>query len=95
MTYLFSFTTASETWRVAAQEALAQKIREERIVGKAKNVIMFLGDGWGVPTLTAARILKGQKIDNVTFGEEGQLHVDTFPVSGTSRVTYQSFRQYM
>lgn len=47
---------------------------------------MFLGDGWGVPTLTAARILKGQERDNLTFGEEGQLHVDTFPFSGTSKV---------
>ena len=27
----------------------------------AKNVILFIGDGLGVPTHTAARIYKGQK----------------------------------
>lgn len=77
---------ASEFWRTAAQAALAAKLKEEKIVGQAKNVIMFLGDGWGVTTLTPARILKGKEVDKLPFGEEGVLHVDTFPHTGTSKV---------
>ena len=33
----------------------------ERITKKAKNVIIFLGDGMGLPSVTAGRILRGQK----------------------------------
>ncbi|ODM98731.1 Alkaline phosphatase [Orchesella cincta] len=74
-----------ESWITSAQDDLANRLKGERKFGVAKNVIMFLGDGWGVPTITLARILKGQEIDKVTFGEEGQLHVDTFPYTGMSR----------
>ena len=44
---------------------------------KAKNVILFVGDGMGVSTLTAARILQGQQ--NGNSGEEGYLSFETFP----------------
>ncbi|WP_269620293.1 alkaline phosphatase [Zhongshania sp. BJYM1] len=44
---------------------------------KAKNVILFVGDGMGVSTLTAARILQGQQ--NGQPGEEGYLSFETFP----------------
>lgn len=44
---------------------------------KAKNVILFVGDGMGVSTLTAARILQGQQKGNQ--GEEGLLSFETFP----------------
>ncbi|CAL8109404.1 unnamed protein product [Orchesella dallaii] len=74
-----------ESWVTSAQEDLASKLRTQTKVGVAKNVIMFLGDGWGVPSITLARILKGQEVDHVPFGEEGQLHVDTFPFTGMSR----------
>lgn len=71
----------------SAQETLASKIKDDQqIVGEAKNVILYLGDGWGIPTLTAARILKGQEVDqDVKWGEEASLHVDTFPFSGLSK----------
>jgi len=75
-----------EFWVKSAQDTLANLLKTERIVGEAKNAIMFLGDGWGVPTITLARILKGQEVDNVTFGEEGQLHIETFPHVGMSKV---------
>lgn len=45
--------------------------------GKAKNVILFIGDGMGVSTLTAARILKGQLAGH--SGEEEELHFEKFP----------------
>ncbi|RCU45262.1 alkaline phosphatase [Corallincola holothuriorum] len=44
---------------------------------KAKNVILFVGDGMGVSTLTAARILEGQLAG--AMGEEHYLSFETFP----------------
>ncbi|XP_044583815.1 alkaline phosphatase-like [Cotesia glomerata] len=45
--------------------------------GEAKGVILFVGDGMGMSTLTAARILSGQRHGNT--GEEAELVWDTFP----------------
>ncbi|WP_196138730.1 alkaline phosphatase [Aliikangiella sp. G2MR2-5] len=44
---------------------------------KAKNVILFVGDGMGVSTLTASRILEGQLAG--LQGEENQLFFENFP----------------
>ena len=43
----------------------------------AKNVILFVGDGMGISTLTAARILQGQQ--NGQTGEENLLSFESFP----------------
>jgi len=43
---------------------------------KAKNVILFIGDGMGISTITAARIFDGQSQGKT--GEEHQLAFDTF-----------------
>ncbi len=45
--------------------------------GKAKNVILFIGDGMGISTITAARIYAGQKRGET--GEENVLSFETFP----------------
>ena len=55
----------------------------ESLRGSAKNVILFVGDGMGVSTVTAARILEGQL--NGELGEEHQLSFDTFPFAGLSK----------
>lgn len=52
---------------------------------KAKNVIMFLGDGMSLTTVAAARILQGQLKGNT--GEEDQLSFEKFPYTGLSRVS--------
>jgi alkaline phosphatase len=44
---------------------------------RAKNVILFLGDGMGISTVTAARILEGQLRGE--SGEENQLSFERFP----------------
>lgn len=44
---------------------------------RARNVILFVGDGMGVSTVTAARILEGQNKGGT--GEENELSFDTFP----------------
>ena len=43
----------------------------------ARNVILFVGDGMGVTTLTAARIFEGQRRGEP--GEENRLSFETFP----------------
>ena len=64
------------TWYADAQAKLAAKLNTNNQF-KAKNVILFVGDGMGVSTLTAARILQGQLAGNP--GEEGYLSFETFP----------------
>jgi alkaline phosphatase len=44
---------------------------------KPQNVILFLGDGMGVSTVTAARILAGQQAGKL--GEEHELPFESFP----------------
>ena len=44
---------------------------------KAKNVILFIGDGMGISTITAARIYEGQKRGQT--GEENSLSFERFP----------------
>lgn len=50
---------------------------------KAKNVILFVGDGMGISTLTAARILEGQL--KGMMGEENNLSFELMPYTGLSK----------
>jgi alkaline phosphatase len=50
---------------------------------KAKNVILFVGDGMGISTITAARILEGQLKGRT--GEENRLSFDQFPYTALSK----------
>ncbi|MFO6446490.1 alkaline phosphatase [Erythrobacter sp. NE805] len=60
----------------AAAPALAKEKRPPA-EPKAKNVILFIGDGMGISTITAARIYEGQKRGET--GEENQLSFEKFP----------------
>ncbi len=51
----------------------AERVEKSR----AKNVILFIGDGMGISTITAARIYEGQKRGET--GEENQLSFEKFP----------------
>lgn len=65
-------------WRDWAQRTLTKALSLQHLnTNIAKNAILFLGDGMGIPTVTAARILKGQM--NGFSGEETQLEMDKFP----------------
>lgn len=59
-------------------------------VPQAKNVILFIGDGMGISTVTAARILAGQ-LEGQT-GEENELFFETFPNVALSK-TYNTDAQ--
>lgn len=75
---------APDFWRSQAKRALQKKRDQPRIENRAKNVVMFVGSGLGVASITAARILKGQ-IEGHS-GEESMLAIDNFPYSGFSKV---------
>ncbi len=51
--------------------------------GSAKNIILFVGDGMGISTVTAARILEGQL--KGMDGEENVLSFGKFPFSGLAK----------
>ncbi len=72
---------ANSQWYQADQDKLNTKLQQATAEKKtkAKNVILFVGDGMGISTLTAARILQGQ--DNNKLGEEGYLSFEQFPYS--------------
>ncbi len=61
-----------------AERAHAARLREAGpAIGRARNVILFVGDGMGVATVTAARILEGQRRGEP--GEENLLAFETLP----------------
>ncbi|ALO35653.1 alkaline phosphatase [Colwellia sp. MT41] len=65
-------------WFVDGQQSVITKTKLTTR-NKAKNVILFVGDGMGLSTLTAARILAGQ--NEGKLGEEGYLSFERFPYS--------------
>lgn len=78
------------TWQRDGWKAVEQAKREKIRKGKAKNVILFMGDGMGISTLTAARILEGQLRGE--SGEENRLSFEEFPFSALSK-TYSTNQQ--
>uniref|UniRef100_A0A665UFA3 Alkaline phosphatase n=1 Tax=Echeneis naucrates TaxID=173247 RepID=A0A665UFA3_ECHNA len=65
-----------EFWRSQARTTLQTALDRKLNTNVAKNILFFLGDGMGITTYTAARILKGQ-LQNQT-GEETVMTMDTF-----------------
>lgn len=68
---------AVQDWFNAGQKFIADSKRIVPNARKAKNVILFVGDGMGISTITAARILEGQL--NGKPGEENRLSFENFP----------------
>ncbi|KAM4042554.1 alkaline phosphatase-like [Anomaloglossus baeobatrachus] len=71
-------------WNDQALRTLKTALELKPINYRAKNLIMFLGDGMGVTTISAARIYQGQ-LRNQT-GEENILEMETFPYVALSKV---------
>uniref|UniRef100_A0A8C2TT72 Alkaline phosphatase n=2 Tax=Coturnix japonica TaxID=93934 RepID=A0A8C2TT72_COTJA len=70
-------------WNRKAAAALDATLKIEPRTAEAKNLIIFLGDGFGVPSITATRILKGQLKGNL--GPETPLALDSFPYVALSK----------
>jgi len=64
-------------WFRDGQAVLKQHKKIEPITGEAKNVILFVADGMGGSTVTAARILEGQQRGQP--GEENLLSFERLP----------------
>ncbi|XP_039888457.1 intestinal-type alkaline phosphatase-like [Simochromis diagramma] len=77
-------------WNNKGRNAIHAALNKPRNSHQAKNAILFLGDGMGIPTVTAARILKGQ-LEGVS-GEESSLAMDSFPHLALSK-TYNVDQQ--
>ncbi|XP_061636512.1 intestinal-type alkaline phosphatase-like isoform X3 [Phyllopteryx taeniolatus] len=77
-------------WDAQAKATLDAALKLRPREHQAKNVILFLGDGMGVSTVSAARILEGQMEGNA--GEETVLAMDTFPYVALSK-TYSVDKQ--
>ncbi|KAM6938364.1 alkaline phosphatase, intestinal, tandem duplicate 1 isoform 1-T1 [Lycodopsis pacificus] len=77
-------------WDAQARATLDAALRLRPREHQAKNLILFLGDGMGVSTVTAARILRGQMEGG--SGEETMLAMDTFPYVALSK-TYSVDKQ--
>jgi alkaline phosphatase len=72
-----------DEWFAAGQRAIQEAKQLAAIKTHAKNVILFVGDGMGVSTVTAARILEGQQRGE--SGEENQLSFEKFPYVALSK----------
>lgn len=77
--------------RVAQNKVLASKATANQAT-KAKNIILFIGDGMGVSTLTAARIFLGQQKGLKGGGEENELFFERFPNVALAK-TYNTNQQ--
>ncbi|MEC4728254.1 alkaline phosphatase [Shewanella sp. D64] len=77
--------TAVNEWYIDGQRQVAKtsgtSVNNE--AGAAKNIILFVGDGMGVSTVTAARILDGQLKGQT--GEENSLSFETLPHLGLTK----------
>jgi alkaline phosphatase len=76
-----------ELWYQQGQDALKQALNTKANKRKAKNVILFIGDGMGISTITAARILAGQLAGKQ--GEEHSLSFERLPFAALSK-TYNT-----
>ncbi|CAG2110721.1 unnamed protein product [Medioppia subpectinata] len=74
---LFIAEIEPQYWNRLAKSSLKRSLNQKPVVRQAKNVILFLGDGMGITTITPARILKGQL--NNRSGEETKLAFEEFP----------------
>nr|XP_019950508.1 PREDICTED: alkaline phosphatase-like [Paralichthys olivaceus] len=79
-----------EFWRSQARKTLQSALDRKLNTNVARNILLYLGDGMGITTYTAARILKGQ-LQNQT-GEETVMTMDTFPSVGLAKTYSVDFQ---
>lgn len=90
MSLIPGLTPGREYWYEEAGRALHQRLRHPPVhtpgaIPKARSVVLLVGDGLGLPTSTAARILKGQRQGQQ--GEDSYLTWDKFPAVALSKVS--------
>lgn len=82
---------SANPWFRAGREAVASARAEVGgTVPRAKNVILFIGDGMGIATVTAARIREGQLRGET--GEENLLAFERLPFTAFSKTYNTDFQ---
>jgi alkaline phosphatase len=79
-----------EYWMSSGQQALQAALAQQPNTRRAKNVILVVGDGMGISTVTASRIFGGQQ--QGSSGEENALAFEHFPAVALSK-TYNTNQQ--
>ena len=82
--------TTQEHWRNLGRVELERMLAIRPNLSRAKNVVLFMGDGMGMPTVTAGRIMRGQK--NSQNGESYRTRMEQFDNVGYSK-TYNIGKQ--
>lgn len=65
----------TDYWLNNAKDFVSKKLNQSRSENRAKNIILFIGDGMSLTTQAAARVYKG--------GEEKSLSFEEFPYAAT------------
>lgn len=95
LTLTLTFTAAlsaedASYWLNNGKDQLLRTLCAEHNTAQARNVILFIGDGMSVATVTAARIYQGQQRGG--SGEENSLSFEKFPHVGLAK-TYNVDKQ--
>ncbi|GIY78527.1 alkaline phosphatase [Caerostris extrusa] len=73
-------------WYQQAKSTLLKNLDDDRNYNVAKNLILFIGDGMGMTTVTTARILRDRRVDT---REENELAFDKFEYVALAKVRVQ------
>ncbi|NXD10450.1 PPBI phosphatase, partial [Nothocercus nigrocapillus] len=73
-------------WNEGARRRLELALALQPVTRRAKNIILFMGDGMGLPTVSAARIYQGQLAGG--SGEDSVLAMETFPHVALAKVSW-------
>ncbi len=88
--FAYSADESPERWAAEGKQAIQAALARKPIERKARNVILFIGDGMSIATVTASRIFEGQQRGE--SGEENRLSFESFPYTAFSK-TYNTNQQ--
>lgn len=71
-------------WYKEGVKLIKDNLKVKPNTNTAKSAVLFLGDGMGISTITAARIFDGQQ-KNMKYGEENVLSWEVFPWSALAK----------
>ena len=74
----------NNTWYKEGVKLIKDNLKVKPNTNTAKSAVLFLGDGMGISTITAARIFDGQQ-KNMKYGEENVLSWEVFPWSALAK----------
>ena len=81
---MFGVSVSDGDWFHKGQKELFNALNRKENHGVAKNIILFIGDGMGMSTITSSRIYQGQMAGKA--GEENTLAFEHLPFTGLSKV---------